>query len=158
MTLRNTRQHRQRGAVAIEFVLLFPLFLVIFYAIISYSVILAAQQGLHSLSSEAARATIAVFREDPSLSTSDIESLFKEVIQEEVDAAWLGGWVSACEGQSTFFDYRPASGSERDELEVCVRIGVGTDEALALPRMTFPWISIPAAGLDELTSTSNIRL
>lgn len=158
MSFEAMRHGRQRGAVAIEFVLLFPLFLVIFYAIVSYSVILAAQQGLHSLSAEASRSAMAVFRDDPSLSKSDIESLFEEVIQEEIDSAWLGGWVSACDGWSAFTDYSPASGSGRDELEVCVRIGVGPGEALALPRMTFPWISIPSADLQELTSTSTLRL
>lgn len=152
------RHGRQNGAVAIEFVLLFPLFLVIFYAIVSYSVILAAQQGLHSLSAEASRSAMAVFRDDPALSTNDLESLFEAAVQEAVDAAWLGGWVSTCEAWSAFTDYSPASGSGRDELEVCVRIGVGPGEALALPRLTFPWISIPSADLQELTSTSTLRL
>lgn len=57
------RRARERGAAAIEFALIFiPLF-ALFYAIVSYGLILALQQGMTLAAEEGARAAIAV---DPS--------------------------------------------------------------------------------------------
>lgn len=52
------RAHAQRGATAIEFALVFPLFFMIFYAIITFSLILVAQQNLTLAASEGARAAL----------------------------------------------------------------------------------------------------
>lgn len=49
---------RQRGAAAIEFALIFPVFFAIFYAIVSYGLILAAQQSLTLAAEEGARAAL----------------------------------------------------------------------------------------------------
>ena len=48
----------QRGATAIEFALVFPLFFMILYAIITFSLILVAQQNLTLAASEGARAAL----------------------------------------------------------------------------------------------------
>ncbi|WP_355662074.1 TadE/TadG family type IV pilus assembly protein [Halomonas salifodinae] len=147
----------QRGAVAIEFVILFPLFLVIFYAIVSYSVIFATQQTLHSLSSEATRAAVAVHRNDPELSTSDIEAVIGGVIRESRKNSWIDGWLSHCESMSEYYLYSRGGAGGRDQLEVCFRVTVGTGKALALPRLNLGF-SIPSEKITELTSTSSIRL
>ncbi|HEY3599604.1 MAG TPA: TadE/TadG family type IV pilus assembly protein [Paraburkholderia sp.] len=47
-----------RGATAIEFALLFPLFFLIFYAIVTYSLIFVAQQSLTLAAEEGARAAL----------------------------------------------------------------------------------------------------
>ncbi|GEK47840.1 pilus assembly protein [Halomonas pacifica] len=151
------RERRQSGAVAIEFVIFFPLFLVIFYGIVSYSVIFAAQQTLHSLSSEATRAAVAVYRDDPESSLSEIETALAGVIQQRVDDSWISGWLSGC-GRESFFNYTRGGAGGRDHLEVCFRVGVGTGEALALPKLSLLGFSIPSDDLTELTSTSSIRL
>jgi Flp pilus assembly pilin Flp len=49
---------RHRGATAIEFALIFPIFFTIFYAIVSYGLILAAQQSLTLAAEEGARAAL----------------------------------------------------------------------------------------------------
>jgi Flp pilus assembly protein TadG len=49
---------RQRGTSAIEFVLIFPVFFLIFYAIVTYGVIFAAQQTLILAAQEAARSAL----------------------------------------------------------------------------------------------------
>lgn len=49
---------RQQGAAAIEFALLFPVFFLIFYAIITYGLIFAAQQTLTLAAAEGARAAV----------------------------------------------------------------------------------------------------
>jgi Flp pilus assembly protein TadG len=48
----------QRGATAVEFALVFPLFFTILYAIITFSLILVAQQNLTMAAEEGARAAL----------------------------------------------------------------------------------------------------
>jgi Flp pilus assembly protein TadG len=52
------RQRQQRGSTAVEFALIFPIFFLIFYAIVTYSVIFAAKQSLALAASEGARAAL----------------------------------------------------------------------------------------------------
>jgi Flp pilus assembly protein TadG len=53
-------RHRsqQRGATAVEFALVFPLFFTVLYAIVTYSLIFVAQQNLTLASEEGARAAL----------------------------------------------------------------------------------------------------
>ncbi|SNR71442.1 TadE-like protein [Methylobacillus rhizosphaerae] len=51
---------KQQGAAAIEFALVFVLFLVVLYAIISYAIIFLLWAGLNFAASEGARSAIAV--------------------------------------------------------------------------------------------------
>ncbi|BAN27242.1 TadE/TadG family type IV pilus assembly protein [Caballeronia insecticola] len=48
----------QRGNMAIEFAIVFPLFFVVFYAIVTYSLIFVAQQSLTLAAEEGARAAL----------------------------------------------------------------------------------------------------
>ncbi|KWC56455.1 TadE/TadG family type IV pilus assembly protein [Burkholderia ubonensis] len=52
------RRRHQRGATAVEFALVFPLFFVIFYALVSYGLIFAIQQNLTLAATEGARAAL----------------------------------------------------------------------------------------------------
>ncbi|WP_233829421.1 TadE/TadG family type IV pilus assembly protein [Paraburkholderia sp. ZP32-5] len=54
----SVRAQTQRGATAIEFALVFPLFFLVLYAIVTYSLILVAQQNLTLAASEGARAAL----------------------------------------------------------------------------------------------------
>ncbi|VWC76062.1 pilus assembly protein TadE [Burkholderia lata] len=49
-------RRRQRGATAVEFAIIFPLFFMIFYAILSFGMIFVIQQSLTLAASEGARA------------------------------------------------------------------------------------------------------
>lgn len=160
-------ERHQRGAIAIEFVVLFPLFLLMLYAIISYAVIMASQQALHSLSSEAARAAVAVNRNKESFDEEEsveeqLNARFQSVVQERVDNSWIGGWVSHCNEMSDYFTYTPGAGGKRDSLELCFQVTVGASGSLALPRLSLKplgWdISIPSDDLSEIVSTSKIHL
>lgn len=51
---------RQRGAAAIEFSLVFPIFLALLYAIVSYSTVFMLIQGFTYASEDALRAALAV--------------------------------------------------------------------------------------------------
>ncbi|WP_118179077.1 TadE/TadG family type IV pilus assembly protein [Paraburkholderia phosphatilytica] len=52
-------RHRARGATAVEFALLFPLFFLVLYAIVTYSLIFVAEQSLTLAAEEGARAALA---------------------------------------------------------------------------------------------------
>ena len=49
---------KQQGAAAIEFAIIFPIFFLIFYAIVTYGLIFAAQQTITLAASEGARAAV----------------------------------------------------------------------------------------------------
>ncbi|OAJ56436.1 pilus assembly protein TadE [Paraburkholderia ginsengiterrae] len=51
-------QRAQRGATAVEFALVFPLFFTVLYAIVTFSLILVAQQNLTMAAEEGARAAL----------------------------------------------------------------------------------------------------
>ncbi|MGU7779834.1 TadE/TadG family type IV pilus assembly protein [Burkholderia sp. PU8-34] len=55
--LPHTRR-RQHGATAVEFALVFPMFFLIFYAIVTFGLIFAVQQNLTLAASEGARAAL----------------------------------------------------------------------------------------------------
>lgn len=48
----------ERGSVAIEFAIVFPIFFMIFYAIVSYGLVLVAQQSITLAAAEGARAAV----------------------------------------------------------------------------------------------------
>jgi Flp pilus assembly protein TadG len=54
------REDRDRGAVIVEFALIFPIFIALVFGIISYSVMLNYRQGLSQAASESARAAAIV--------------------------------------------------------------------------------------------------
>lgn len=51
-------QVKQKGAAAIEFAIIFPIFFLIFYAVVTYGLIFAAQQTITLAASEGARAAV----------------------------------------------------------------------------------------------------
>jgi Flp pilus assembly protein TadG len=62
------RRRAQRGSMALEFAIVFPLFFLIFYAIVTYSVVLVAKQSLTLAAAEGARAAL---RYQPGATSSD---------------------------------------------------------------------------------------
>lgn len=49
---------RQHGVAALEFVLVFPVFFIVFYSIVTYGLIMVAQQSISLAASEGARAAM----------------------------------------------------------------------------------------------------
>jgi Flp pilus assembly protein TadG len=50
--------HQQRGSTAVEFAMIFPLFFVVLYGIVTFSMIFVAQQSLTLAAEEGARAAL----------------------------------------------------------------------------------------------------
>ena len=78
----------QRGAVAIEFAVVLPIFLLLLYALISYSVAMMQQHQLTQVASEAARSA-AVVASAPWLAEEDVES---DAAQRVLDSISTMGW------------------------------------------------------------------
>jgi Flp pilus assembly protein TadG len=55
-----SRRPKQRGAAGIEFALLFTIFFAVFYATLSYAIVMLLYQGLTNAAAEGARAAIKV--------------------------------------------------------------------------------------------------
>ncbi|MFL9907111.1 TadE/TadG family type IV pilus assembly protein [Paraburkholderia sp. RL17-337-BIB-A] len=62
--MRLTHSRRQRGSTAIEFAMIFPLFFVVLYGIITFSMIFVAQQSLTLAAEEGARAALRYQQSD----------------------------------------------------------------------------------------------
>ncbi len=58
MSARTRRRSAQRGSVAVEFALIFPVFFLILYAIVTFSLIFVAQQNMTLAAEEGARAAL----------------------------------------------------------------------------------------------------
>ncbi|MFP8966839.1 TadE/TadG family type IV pilus assembly protein [Pokkaliibacter sp. CJK22405] len=77
------KRNRQRGAVAIEFVLLFPILFLLFYAIVNYGLIFAAAQYMQYSAEEGLRRSISYV--DESCLYSDTGCTSANVRQEVLD-------------------------------------------------------------------------
>lgn len=148
---------RQRGAAAIEFALIFIPMFALFYALVSYGLVMALMQGMTLAAEEGARAAIAV---DPGSFASTSEYMDNGVIPQ----------VRARVGQS--LDWLPAGikshvlgeGNSRVEvvlsgnvLQVTVRYADYAATPL-IPMLTLPGIGpVPRLG-NELLAQANVNL
>lgn len=134
---------RQQGAISIEFVLLFPLFLVVFYAILSYGVSFAQLHVLNGMAAKATQAARAVVIEsDESNTRSALSSRVASVIDGGIIA------VDGCAGGAdSYYDYVAATG----ELTICL------ETAVLLPSLDIFGIRIPDIE-SPLRSQSSVRL
>lgn len=134
----------EAGSVLVEFSLVFALFVMVIYALISFGVILAAKNSLTHAAAEGARAAVAVV-DDPM--TADDERVLRA--REKVDQAL--GWFGA----------RYETGDTSAVVAPC-----GTAECITV-KITYPYstrpIVPPAPGLglvipSNLTSTAVVEL
>jgi Flp pilus assembly protein TadG len=81
---------KQRGNTAIEFAIVFPLFFLIFYAIVTYSLIFVAQQSLTLAAEEGARAALRY----QANATSVADSLARRGTAACATAQTLSNWLA----------------------------------------------------------------
>jgi len=85
------RQYRtQRGATAIEFAIVFPVFFMVLYGIVQYGMIFAAQQTLTLAAEEGARAALQYQAADGTVSGS----LSARATVAQATCADMVGWVA----------------------------------------------------------------
>jgi Flp pilus assembly protein TadG len=85
-----SQQARTRGAAAIEFAFIFPLFFAIFYATVSYSIMLLVQMGISNAAADGARTAIQLV--DPlQLNQTGFNAAAKQRVTQAVQASlsWL---------------------------------------------------------------------
>ncbi|MGE8407653.1 MAG: TadE/TadG family type IV pilus assembly protein [Pseudomonas sp.] len=82
---------REKGAVAIEFAVVFLLFFAVFYGLLSYSLPMLMVQSFNQASSEAVRRCVAL---DPTSATygTDVPALARQVLEQQL--SWLPGALS----------------------------------------------------------------
>ncbi|WDD94368.1 pilus assembly protein [Burkholderia sp. FERM BP-3421] len=114
---------RQRGATAVEFAILFPLFFVIFYAIVTYGMIFAAQQSLTLAATEGARAAL-----NYQVATTPTAALGLRATAACTAANGLTGWLST-NATCTSVAQQPCS---FDATMYCVQVTI-----------TYPYASSP---------------
>ena len=130
---------RQTGVAAIEFALAFPLFLIIFYGIVCYSLILLDKQALSAISTAAARNAVAV--SDPDLIPTQI--------QQAIDGhSWITERLVKCTDWSGFYAPIQSDG----QLHICLQA-----KPVNLPRLDLLIFQLPPDNLDEmLRSTATV--
>lgn len=150
---------RQRGAAAIEFALIFiPLF-ALFYALVSYGLVMALLQGMTLAAEEGARAAVAV---DPSFFASTEEYRDNGVIPRVRDQvgqslAWLPDSVKAHVLGDGNANVVVELDLATNVLQVQVRYPDYASAPL-IPTLTLPGIgSVPRMG-EDLLAQANVRL
>lgn len=78
--------HKQKGAVAIEFALVFVIFFAVFYAIVSYSVPLLLMQSFNEATAEAVRRSVALDPNTDDYPTAVVD-LANAVLQQQL--SWV---------------------------------------------------------------------
>ncbi|HWK54990.1 MAG TPA: TadE family protein [Hyphomicrobiales bacterium] len=118
-----TTKTRQAGATAIEFAIMFPLFLTVFYGIVCYAVILLDKQALSTMASEAARAAIAATDENG----------VRTQIANVIDAhAWIADRISNCDDSGDYYT------RVDDRLQICLQA-----TPVPMPTINLGIISLP---------------
>lgn len=74
---------RQKGAVAIEFAVVFVLFFAVFYGLLSYSLPMLMMQSFNQASSEAVRRCVALDPDSTTFST-DVNNLARQTLEQQL--------------------------------------------------------------------------
>ncbi|MFP3516083.1 TadE/TadG family type IV pilus assembly protein [Pseudomonas sp. SIMBA_077] len=141
--------HQQKGAVAIEFALVFVVFFAVLYGVISYSLPLLLVQSFNHSTAEAVRRSVAV---DP---TSLSDAAYKKAV-EDVATGVLNeklSWVpSGIEGSiQKVAAYDPAT------KQLTVTVTLPADELSTLmPVLKLPGITVPSLP-ETLTAQSSLQ-
>ena len=172
---------KQQGAAAIEFAILFPIFFLIFYAIITYGLIFAAQQTLTLAAAEGARAAVRYPSVPASGAMTKSAQLNARLAAACATAAVATDWVSkigaglgstACgTGISNAAGLYATSGlcgtgsasftASSDASQVnCVTMQVNYNYASAplIPKMLGPFLGLPTPNLLQGKAVAQISL
>ncbi|MBI5462027.1 MAG: pilus assembly protein [Gammaproteobacteria bacterium] len=146
-------RERQRGAAAIEFALIFIPMFALFYALVSYGLIMALMQGMTLAAEEGARAAIAVDR-SAFASTDEYMNTVRPRVRDQVglSLAWLPDSLKT----HVLGDGNENVGVQLsgDVLQVQVRYANYADAPL-IPTLVLPGIGpVPRVGTELLAQAS----
>jgi Flp pilus assembly protein TadG len=146
----NRRQRYRKtqcGAAAIEFALIFIVFFTLFYAIVSYAIVMMLQSAFLHAAEEGARAAIAVDR----LASSDYEATVESHAEEQAMDAL--DWMSASLKNKVTVE----AAMSGNTLSVKVAYSNYTSDPL-VPILTLPAIGQVPKLPDDLAGTARINL
>lgn len=152
--------HRdQRGAVAIEFAVLFSIFFAVLYAIIAYSLPLLLLLTFKQVAADAARATVAV---DPAV--ENYRDNLEAQVRAEIEKSWIANteWYTHCppsDNESSGDDGYSKLAANGRTLTVCIRYTSDNyDDNPIVPALTLPIIGQIPRLPQLIEGTSTIRL
>ncbi len=120
------RSKRQRGAAAVEFAIAFPLFFLVLYAIVTYSLIFLVQHSLTAASADGARAAL-VF-----VNAQDTASALNGRAQAACTRALQGvTWLATAPTCTTVVSAQP-SGCTNNAAMDCIQV-----------TLSYPWSKSP---------------
>jgi len=144
---RNTHTRRsQRGATAIEFALVFPLFFCVFYAIVTFSLIFVAQQSLTLASEEGARAALNYQKANDVPAAINLRAAAACATATNMVAQMIS--TAACQTVPAACSYQPAM--------TCIAVTLTYNYAAhpLVPNLPLLGLMLP----DNLTSTATVQL
>ena|SRR5690554_4361130 len=131
---------QQRGAAAIEFALVFPFILLLFYGIFSYSLILLHKQAVTSISAEAARSALAA---------GDATGIGPAITKTINGHAWVSDRIVGCEGGGDEYFTLGAD----NQLHICLVANLPP-----MPKIDLGFVSLPPTNTAEmLTTTTTVK-
>ncbi|MGX7003649.1 TadE/TadG family type IV pilus assembly protein [Caballeronia sp. KNU42] len=143
----NARRRAQRGTMAVEFAMVFPVFFLVFYAIVTYSMIFVAQQSLTLAASEGARAAL---RYQPG-ATSASAALALRASAACATATGLVNWLAGSAPCTATY-----AGCSFDATMQCVNVALNYNYAKRPLVPALPLIGLPVPA--SLTASAMVQL
>ena len=143
----NARRRAQRGTMAVEFAMVFPVFFLVFYAIVTYSMIFVAQQSLTLAASEGARAAL---RYQPGASTA-AGALALRASAACATATGLVNWLAGSAPCTATY-----AGCSFDATMQCVKVALNYNYASRPLVPPLPLIGLPVPA--SLTASAMVQL
>ncbi|WP_242674777.1 TadE/TadG family type IV pilus assembly protein [Phytopseudomonas daroniae] len=138
--------HKQRGAVAVEFSIVFIIFFLIFYGLVGYSIPFLLGSTYQELATEALRDTIRT--PNTRAPTAEQLALHQQRVQQTLHNSWLPeAWAQTCDGYTGYLKTGAV-------WSVCVRHA--NPEAIMPPFSIFGW-KVPQLP-SEIRGEAKIRL
>jgi len=147
--MKNGFRRSQKGAVAIEFALVFIIFFAVFYGLVSYGLPFVMMQSFNQATAEAVRRSVAVDPTTPNYSTVVVNTANAALTQQ---LQWLPSALNLVVGTDTSAAYDAATGT----LTVSVNYPVSKLNQI-MPFLVLPGLGAVPNLPTHLTARSSLQ-
>lgn len=151
-----TRRREEGGAAALEFALVFPLFFLLLYGLVTYGILFGIQLAMTTAAGDAARATVACDPTDAEAHATCVAERARSVAEASLD--WLPSRARQAilegEGVQVELETGAAAGTR---VRVTLRYA-GYDAAPLLPVLSLPGLGAVPPVPSQLTAMGTILL
>jgi Flp pilus assembly protein TadG len=140
---------KQKGAVAIEFALVFVIFFAVFYGLVSYSLPFVLMQSFNQATAEAVRRSVAVDPNTPGYQTV-VQNTATATLQQQL--SWVPSALNLVIGVDTSAVYDTSKGT----LTVTVTYPVSKLNQV-MPFLVLPGVGTVPSLPTNLTATSSLQ-